>query len=168
MSKRRVFAEKKKLILPFYSAIQNNIKQIASRFDCAIINKNTKKLNYLIGLGKDKLENLEKNNIVYQIDCKNCDASYIGQSLRKLRFRVNEHRRAVNKKNISSALAKHVLETGHSINFKKPKILDSENNLQLRLFSEMLNIHYQKNNINYMKDTQFLKNIYKYTIDRLK
>ena len=66
------------------------MKQISKRFDCMIINKNTKKLNHIIRLGKDKLDVFEKFNTVYKIDCQSCDASYIGQSSRKLACRINE------------------------------------------------------------------------------
>ena len=37
-----------------------------------------------------------------------------------------------------------------------------------RIFSEMMNIHYQSNTLNRMEDTHFLKNAYKKTIDTIK
>lgn len=32
------------------------------------------------------------NNVVYKIDCKNCDAFYVGQTKRMLETRAEEHR----------------------------------------------------------------------------
>ena len=83
--------------------MHNSIKQISKKFDGAIINRNKKKLNNLISLGKDKLSALDKRNKVYKIDCTNCDTTYIGQSSRKLNFRTDEH-----KQKSTSSLAKHV------------------------------------------------------------
>jgi len=52
------------------------------------------KLNTFIRAQKDKLLSLLHSNIkliVYKINCKNCDASYVGQTKRFLKTRINEH-----------------------------------------------------------------------------
>ncbi|XP_024890071.1 uncharacterized protein LOC112466277, partial [Temnothorax curvispinosus] len=41
--------------------------------------------------GKDRLATNKETNVVYKIDCENCDASYIGQTKRHLETRVKEH-----------------------------------------------------------------------------
>ena len=35
----------------------------------------------------------DKNNIVYQIDCKNCEAVYFGESKRSLKSTSDEHKK---------------------------------------------------------------------------
>ncbi|EZA55361.1 hypothetical protein X777_04814 [Ooceraea biroi] len=55
-----------------------------------------KKLDCLIRRGKDKLEFRKQTNLVYQINCRECDALYIGQTKRSLETRVGEHRRNIN------------------------------------------------------------------------
>jgi len=53
------------------------------------------KLNTFIRAQKDKLLSLLHSNIkliVYKTNCKNCDASYVGQTKRFLKTRINEHR----------------------------------------------------------------------------
>ena len=47
-----------------------------------------KKLNTLIKRGKDRLPINNKTEVVYKLDCKNCNASYIGQTKRHLSTRV--------------------------------------------------------------------------------
>jgi len=64
---------------------------------------------------------------MYKIFCKDCDASYMGQTKRKLKTRLNEHI-----KNIKldpqkhSVISDHILEHDHSFDWKSIKILDFE------------------------------------------
>ena len=75
-------------------------------------------------MGKDKLHSYEKSGIIYEIDCKDCEMTYIGQSKRKLLLRTKEHIRDVKKQNKKSALASHSLEKKHKINFDNVKIVE--------------------------------------------
>jgi len=44
-----------------------------------------------IKVQKDKNTLFDNNNVIYKICCKDCDASYVGQTKRKLKTRINEH-----------------------------------------------------------------------------
>jgi len=50
------------------------------------------KLNKFIKVHKDVLPVSLRSNVVYQINCSDCDASYVDQTKRTLNTRVNEHR----------------------------------------------------------------------------
>ncbi|NEV48944.1 hypothetical protein EUZ93_00085 [Wolbachia pipientis] len=50
------------------------------------------KLRKFIKLHKDPLPHDMKSNILYKICCKECDASYVGQTERQLKSRITEHR----------------------------------------------------------------------------
>ena len=43
----------------------------------------------------DRVATEDKNNIVYEIDCKNCQVVYFGESKRSLKSRLDEHKRSV-------------------------------------------------------------------------
>ena len=136
--------------------------------DVCTINKTSNSLNSIIKLGKDRLEKNDCSNIVYKVDCKNCPSSYVGQSRRKLLYRVNEHTRDVKKLSKNSSLATHVNNTNHTIDFENIKIIDSEKSYKKRLFSEMLNIQFSDHTLNRMEDTINLKNSYKNTVNLIK
>jgi len=40
---------------------------------------------------KDKVKDEEKTELIYQIPCKNCPSSYVGETGRKLGLRMKEH-----------------------------------------------------------------------------
>jgi len=52
-----------------------------------ILNKTDK----FIKVQKDQTEHTHKNNIVYKISCKNCDATYTRQTKKQLKTRIKEH-----------------------------------------------------------------------------
>mgnify|MGYP001607359809 CR=1 FL=1 len=64
--------------------------------------------------------------MVYQIDCSNCDAAYIGETGRNLETRLSEHVKAIEKRQTTSKIYQHVNETQHSFDFASVKILDKE------------------------------------------
>ena len=122
----------------------------------------------MIILGKDKLDKLSTHNIVYQINCNNCPATYIGTSKRFLKKRKDEHIRDVKNVNERSALVQHIAEWhNHTFDFDNIRILDVENNKIKREFSEMLNIYLHPNTINRMEDINNLKQNYKLSTDML-
>ena len=49
------------------------------------------KLNNIIKLVKDKTKTCDNVNVVYKINCKDCNASYVGQTGRRLNVRIKEH-----------------------------------------------------------------------------
>lgn len=104
---------------------------------------------------KDRIEPIEKAGI-YQINCNNCNCSYVGQSGRSIKIRVNEHNKLICNNNVNtnpnvitkSAFATHILQFNH--NFEpnnNTKILHICNKGWKLNFLEMMEIT-RVNNIN--------------------
>ena len=49
-------------------------------------------LHKLLCKPKDRVATEEKNNIVYEIDCSNCEAFYFSESKQSLKSRWDEHK----------------------------------------------------------------------------
>lgn len=91
-------------------------------------------------------------NVVYKICCKDCNASYVEQTGRKLKTRLKEHRNDINKKTGNlSVISEHRIQFNHE--FNNITILDKE---RRGLISEMLCIKTQDNGSNAKSDTEFL------------
>ncbi|EZA51733.1 hypothetical protein X777_09489, partial [Ooceraea biroi] len=120
-----------------------------------------KKLDCIIKRGKDVLTNLQKTNVVYRIDCKECSCCYVGQTKRHLKTRVNEHICDI-KKDVScqSVVSNHRLCHNHNFDWCNTKVLHQESNRRKREIAEMCFIKCNDNSINVQKDTDNLPCIY--------
>ena len=63
---------------------------------------------------------------------------YIGQTKRKLKSRINEHKSALTNLDIKSNVAEHSFKTNHNINFNNTKIIYRETNHRARKFLEKM------------------------------
>ena len=74
-------------------------------------------LHKLLCKPKDRVATEDKNNIVYEIDCSNCEAVYFGESKRSLKSRSDEHKRSVRNCDCDkNEIAKHCWEADHNFN----------------------------------------------------
>ena len=76
-----------------------------------------------------------RSGVVYKINCAVCNAFYVGKTDRRLKQRLAEHRDSND-----SALKRHLLETGHGIDFENPCVLASDANSERLLVKEALKI----------------------------
>lgn len=114
-----------------------------------IAHKTDNNLSKIFSKTKDKIEMMDKSNLIYQIPCsgsltEECDMVYIGTTKNKLRTRIAGHK-SDNKLKLSNptqktALVKHCLENKHYPNFNDVKVLQTELNYKRRYILEMLNI----------------------------
>lgn len=153
--------------LPFHKYFTPKISYIFKRFDINTVFRNINKIDQFQTLGKDKVDKLYKTDVIYKINCKNCDKSYIGETKRHLHKRVDDHKRYVRNNDEKSVIALHCVQNNHSFDFDKVSILDSEPQTKKRKFLEMLHIQFHKNNINKQLDTQFLRRDYKDIVQAL-
>jgi len=125
-------------------------------------------LSIFIKTGKDKIERSSRCNVVYRIDCKDCGASYVGQTKRRLITRIKEHKNDINKRSgIPSVISTHRLEN-HEFEWSSVHILDDESAWYKRIVSEMLHIKTQSNGLNKQSDTEMLSDSYNLIIQKLK
>jgi len=119
------------------------------------------KLNKFIKVHKDFLSTFLRSNVVYKINCSDCDASYVGQTKRTLNTRVSEHRNHIRKNTPqNSVITNHRLQFNHDFDWDNVRVLDEEINYNKRLISEMIYIKKQKKGLNAQTDTELLDPIY--------
>jgi len=99
---------------------------------------------------------------VYKIICKDCEATYIGQTKRQLGTRIQEHVKDINKKKsgTSSVISNHCVENNHVMNWGEVKIIDKERSYTKRIISEMIYIKKQTKGLNKQNDTDLLSEAY--------
>ena len=109
-----------------------------------------------------------KNGIVYEIKCNDYELSFVGQSCRKLKVRINEHKNNIKMfPSKQNSISKHRINHNHNINFENPKIIDYENRYKARMTSETLHIK-TKNTMNTMLECNQFTTIYDNLMHRIK
>ena len=119
--------EKKSVImcLPYLGInslrMERQLKRIISAvcpwISLRVIFKPVHKLSVLSKL-KSEYPLLSKSGVVYKVSCGDCNQFYIGMTGRRLGQRMAEHQDSS-----ESALNKHVVETGHHVDFGNPCVL---------------------------------------------
>ena len=119
------------------------------------------KMNTFIKTGKDPLLKDDHCGIVYKINCLNCESSYVGQTKRKLKTRIKEHKADIRKSTSEiSVVSRHQLNEIHELDWDNIRILDTEQSLMKRRISEMIYIKGQISGINKQSDTEGLPDVY--------
>lgn len=128
--------------IPYVPSISDNFKNYLNHYKdlgVRLLFCSLNKLSRFIKVHKDSLTSASAINIVYKINCNNCDASYVGQTDRKLQTRMNEHRNHIRRSTSNrSVIIDHRLEFNHEFDWNCVEILDNEPFLNKRLISEML------------------------------
>lgn len=126
----------------------------------------TDKLSKFIKVQKDPLPPPLRSSVVYKIDCRDCDASYVGQTSRLLKTRITEHRNHINRNSTQkSVITDHRIDYAHDFKWDCIKILDTERSYHKRLISETLHIKNQSHGLNLQSDTENLDRAYLPLVD---
>jgi hypothetical protein len=149
------------IVLPYIKSISELIASKVDKSNTTMGYRILNKLSNMIRVQKDKNPLFMNNNVIYRIDCNNCDASYVGQTKRKLQTRIREHKYNIRLDDSKhSVITNHILNYNHTFDWDNTCILDHEPNYQKRLISEMIHIKEQTNGINSNKDTELLDEVY--------
>ncbi|KAL6421468.1 hypothetical protein ACFW04_012939 [Cataglyphis niger] len=89
--------------------------------------------------------------MVYKICCRNCDASYMGQTGRQLCIRIKEHRSNINRAVSSHSVITDHRFSGNEFDWDDIRILDKKSSYRKKCISEMLYIKSQKKVLIYRK-----------------
>lgn len=97
---------------------------------------------------KDKTPRELKSNLIYKINCRNCEKCYVGTTKQYLKNRIYQHSYDCRERNRNkpekTALAEHHFAENHEFDFENFSVLDSENNYFKRMISEMVHIQLNK------------------------
>ncbi|XP_029674258.1 uncharacterized protein LOC115242254 [Formica exsecta] len=153
--------------IPFIAGVSEQLKHVVRDQNVILSYTALNKLHSTIKVHKDPLQRQSRMNIVYKISCKDCDASYVGQTGRSLKTRINEHRNHITRNTSQlSVITDHRL-MNHEFDWENVEILDEESILNKRLISEMLFIRHQKNSLNRQTDTEYLHHAYTLIVENL-
>ncbi|EZA55116.1 hypothetical protein X777_05294 [Ooceraea biroi] len=141
--------------------ISDQFKNVVRDVNVRMAYSSLNKLQRFVKVQKDALPVSSNKDVVYRITCKDCDATYVGQTSRQLKTRTSEHRHHIRRNtNTHSVITEHRLNLNHEFDWENVHILDKEKFLSKRLVSEMIHIKLQNNSLSLQADTEFLHHAY--------
>ena len=118
------------VFIPYYPHVNRQISSILQRHSVSSACTSNKNLRDLLSSTKSRQPASQTSNVIYQIPCKDCSATYCGQTSRPLHKRTAEHERYTRPAyshstdpQQSSAIAQHAHAFGHEIDFSSAVIL---------------------------------------------
>ena len=140
--------------LPYIKGVTERIQRVFHKYRIQAPVKPHLKLRNLLVHPKDKIETGNKCNVIYELPCKSCDKSYIGETGRMFKTRLGEHRKECEKVGLKirtrsvaqeteaqclkSAVSEHCGKENHIMNWEDCKILESESNKKSRWIKESM------------------------------
>ena len=104
---------------------------------------------------KDQLDRLDQAGVVYKISCNDCDATYVGETERKLNTRFKEHHRS------SSPVGQHMELRRHSVDEESVSVLHRETDWYRRGVAEAIFVQQESPCLNRGRERHILPAIYK-------
>ena len=142
--------------LPYIRGVTERIQRTMRKHNIQTPIKPHTKLRQLLVHPKDKIDQQNKCNVIYEIPCRSCNKTYIGETGRTFNTRKNEHKkeceketeqrhtRAIKKKatqeNLKSAITDHCRRENHVMDWDKAKVIQQENNRYHRWIKESMEI----------------------------
>jgi len=138
--------------------------------DIKIAHKPVNKLGRIYSNLKDKIGKMDKKDVIYKLNCKDCESSYIGHTGQLVSQRMQNHKYTCRpgSKNKTAPLSDHAKNSNHSFQLDQPELLYTVPNKFKRQVVE--NICITKNiskGVNYKTDIGVVGSFYSAVIDKL-
>ena len=114
------------------------------------------KLRQILVHPKDKIDQEQKCNVIYEIPCRSCNKTYVGETGRTFHTRKREHQKECEKEtvgrltrtqkdkaeqeNLKSAISDHCKRNNHIMDWDNTRIITSESNKHKRWIKEAIEI----------------------------
>ena len=129
----------KTLCLPYVQGLSERIERACKNLDVRAIFKPSQTLRGHLCRVKGKQPLDRTKGVIYNIPCT-CGREYIGETGRNLRVRIGEHKYAIQHGNMSNAIAVHVHEAEHPIDWGSARVIEREKHFACRKIKESLHI----------------------------
>ena len=120
----------KSINLPYIQRLSEQLKRALNKHNIKARFYTQTTLRSLLSKPKEPISKEERNNAVYQRNCKDCEAVYMGETKRTLNIRAEEHITAIKSASKKSHTAEHCWKYNHDFDWEYMKVLDVEKKLE--------------------------------------
>ena len=129
-------ADTTRIAVPYVKGVSEVAARILGKNGVNVAHKPSNTLHGTLTRVKDKVSKLNQPGAVYNISCSDCSAHYVGETGKQTRTRLQEHQRAVNRRDQSSAVYKHTEQHQHEFDWQGAEVLYNNSKKGGRLFLE--------------------------------
>ena len=126
------------ITLPYVGTISDALARTIRPYGIQVHHKPSNTIRSRLVRPKDKVDKLEKANVVYRIECQECSVKYIGETERQSGKRVKEHRRA------PSPVALHMQQHQHTFTDEEVSVLHQDAGWRARGIAEAIHIRQEQ------------------------
>lgn len=138
--------EKTYISIPYSGQLSNTVNNIFSKYNITTAFTSQKNVGRILFNAKQHTD-IHRNCGVYQLNCPDCNAVYIGETGKSFEIRYSQH---VKTHKQTSNFYKHLNESGHTLSAgHKPKILHTCKTYKKRKLLEALEINKMRKNPNH-------------------
>lgn len=106
---------KKLFVIPYINKISEMIVSSVKNANLRVGYRCFNKLDKIIKIQKDNNEHSCCSNVVYKINCNDCNASYVDQTKKQLQTKLKEHRNNVRlDSGKHSVISDHIIKEHHT------------------------------------------------------
>ncbi|GAA57554.1 hypothetical protein CLF_112885 [Clonorchis sinensis] len=124
------------MFIPYIKNTAEMTARLLRQHNITVAYKPAHTLRKTLSRPKGKLDPMTRNNVIYRIQCKDCDKRYIGQTGRKLSTRIHEHKLATERRDQFSLISVHKDQEGHEFDWSGVHILGQARTKKEREFIE--------------------------------
>ena len=124
------------IVIPYIKNVSEVIARLFRPYGISIVHKLSRTIRSIFKNHKPLCSREDRTQIVYRVNCLNCTQHYVGQTGRKLRTRMKEHRQAIQRHDPHSIMSIHEDQEGHQFDLENVEIFDQGRSRQNREFLE--------------------------------
>ena len=128
------------MCLPYIRGLSERIERICAPLGVKAAFKPMKTLRQTLMNVKNCIPAERKREVVYEVPCKECHLSYIGETKRTLRVRIGEHKQAVKRGGPRNGIAVHTHQSQRAINWDGAKVKRTVSGYWKRRTTEAIHI----------------------------
>ena len=136
--------------LPYLRGLSEKLSNIFREHGINTYHKPVNTIKSMLPSPKDKAPDSAKCGIIYEVNCPQCQDTYVGETGRILNTRVKEH---LNPKRVPTAIGDHIKDTGHMISPSDFKVVAREEMELRRKIREAIEIRERRPRMN--RDTGY-------------
>ena len=112
----------------YIQGVSEQLKQALNKHNIKTTFYTQTTLRSLLSKPKDPIPKEDRTIAVYQLNCKDCEAVYVGETKRTLNIRAEEHITTIKSASKRSHTAEHHWTHNRDIDWEYKKVLDLEKN----------------------------------------